>query len=568
MSGALQLQPGISVGNYRVIRLLGQGGMGAVYEVEHVQIGRRAAMKLLTLNVGQLPMVYQRFINEARAANQIDHPGVVQVFEFGQLPSGIPWMMMEYVPGDPLDRRIKQARESPDRLLPVQETLTILHQLSTILEAAHAAGIVHRDMKPQNVMLIPDPAVPFGERVRLLDFGIAKLLGDTLQAEGGEEALQTASGATLGTPAYMAPEQCKNSGKIDGKADVYAVGVMAYQMLCGRLPFWDQESVSLMATKLYEDPPPIQQFAPTLSPSIEALVMSMLARQPGERPTISQVEATLAQILEAMPPQRKSGVIKKLQGSKPPVTEQLEPPELAERAATSSLPIYRSGESRTTGQQSAPAGAPELAVTPSPLWVSAEQIPPSHPAPQLPSQSIGQLPTKPAYALKDWVRERSLWLFPILSLAITMGILVRPQSRPGPVQVAAAERSPPPSLQAPAVVAPADLSTPPDLATPAPRSEPVVMEKKSESCHRPTLACLSENVMSQTEQGLVLSALLGANIKLCKGERVLLRMTDRVNVRLAPASMGHAARESLVIELNAILSRLTHRGDLVIQCGK
>ena len=134
MSSGLLLQPGSCVGNYRVIRLLGQGGMGIVYEVEHVQIHRRAAMKLLTINVGQAPLIYQRFVNEARAANQISHPGVVQVFEFGQLDSGVPWMMMDFVPGVPLDKRIRQASQSEARRLPMWETITILHQLSTILD--------------------------------------------------------------------------------------------------------------------------------------------------------------------------------------------------------------------------------------------------------------------------------------------------------------------------------------------------------------------------------------------------------------------------------------------------
>ena len=296
MSSGLLLQPGSCVGNYRVIRLLGQGGMGIVYEVEHVQIHRRAAMKLLTINVGQAPLVYQRFVNEARAANQISHPGVVQVFEFGQLDGGVPWMMMDFVPGVPLDKRIRQASQSEARRLPMWETITILHQLSTILVVAHEAGILHRDIKPQNVMLTPDPAVALGERVKLLDFGIAKLLGDTLPADGPAAALQTASGATLGTPAYMAPEQCKNSVNIDGKADVYALGVIAFQMLCGRLPFWQTQPMELMVTKLAEDPPPLRSFAPDVPTDIEALIMSMIARQPHARPSMTEVEAALAVI--------------------------------------------------------------------------------------------------------------------------------------------------------------------------------------------------------------------------------------------------------------------------------
>jgi serine/threonine-protein kinase len=146
MSSGTLLQTGSCVGNYRVIRLLGQGGMGTVYEVEHVQIHRRAAMKLLTINVGQSPLLYQRFVNEARAANQINHPGVVQVFEFGQLEGGVPWMMMDFVPGVPLDRRLRQASEADARRLSLWETVTILHQLTTILVAAHEVGILHRGL--------------------------------------------------------------------------------------------------------------------------------------------------------------------------------------------------------------------------------------------------------------------------------------------------------------------------------------------------------------------------------------------------------------------------------------
>lgn len=367
------VQPGDCVGNYRVLRILGQGGMGSVYEVEHMHIGRRAAMKLLMLDVRSHPQVFQRFVNEARAANQINHPGVVQVYEFGQLGDGTPWMLMQFLPGDSLEQRLRGSGNHERRVIPLTTTLTILHQLATILCAAHDTGIVHRDLKPGNIILVPDPAIPIGVRVHLLDFGIAKLMGDTLQAEGGDaSSFRTASGAILGTPAYMAPEQCKGAANIDAKADVYAVGVIAFQMLSGHLPFWDKQSMNIMAGKILEDAPPITQFVPAIPKEVSDLIASLLEREPLKRPNISQLEQTLLSLLQ-QPAHRRSGFQPAVMGP-PPFAGANNPPEPANPQnhpvtpvlPSDSFPLLQSAEELSAVNTGSGAGAslsPSLAST-------------------------------------------------------------------------------------------------------------------------------------------------------------------------------------------------------------
>lgn len=282
-------------GKYRIVKLLGAGGMGAVYEVHQMDIGRRAALKLLTLDVQAQPGYFQRFMNEARAVNQINHPGVVQVYDFG-LEAGQPWLVMEYLEGASLSDHMKLALEQPRRAMGM-DGYWIIGELASVLDEAHRKGIIHRDLKPANVMVIPDPHSPTGQRVKLLDFGVAKLCDS--------DAL-TKSGSILGTPLYMALEQFKNSADVDGKADVFALGVIAYQMLTGRLPHFGATHYEIMGARLLNPIKPLSQLAPHVPASVAALVMAMLEKEPAQRPTMATVDLEVRRTL-GLPLPRASG---------------------------------------------------------------------------------------------------------------------------------------------------------------------------------------------------------------------------------------------------------------------
>src|SRR5436190_4389467 len=187
---------GTQVGAYRVLRRIGEGGMGSVWLAEHVMLGRRAAIKVLHPELSNRAEIVTRFFNEARAATSIGDPGIVQIFDFGHHSDGSAYIAMELLDGEPLDRRL--ARHGA---LGLPEALRIMRQVASTLGAAHARGIVHRDLKPENVFLVRDPEVPGGERAKILDFGIAKLTGDP--------SVKTSTSAVMGTPAYMSPEQCR-----------------------------------------------------------------------------------------------------------------------------------------------------------------------------------------------------------------------------------------------------------------------------------------------------------------------------------------------------------------------
>ena len=274
---------GTLIGPYRVTRPIGHGGMGSVFEATHQQIGRRVAIKILLQEHARDKETVTRLFNEARAVNRIEHPGLVQIFDSDQLPDGRAYLVMEFLQGETLTQRLKSAGGKLTGI----DSVRIAHQLSSILTATHAGNIVHRDLKPSNIMLVKDPDVPGGERVKLLDFGIAKLA-----PEGAEDPGLTRPGVVFGTPTYMSPEQCKGAREVDGRSDVYSLGVILYQMLSGRPPFIG-EGVGVVVMHMHEEPQPIEQLVPTLSRTVAQLVMSMLAKKRDDRPTMEQVASTL-----------------------------------------------------------------------------------------------------------------------------------------------------------------------------------------------------------------------------------------------------------------------------------
>jgi serine/threonine protein kinase len=215
---------GTLVGAYRVLKQIGEGGMGSVWIAEHTLLGRRAALKLLHPRFSSQPEMVTRFFNEARASTAIPDPGIVQIFDFGHDSDDNAFIAMELLEGEGLDARL---RRGP---LQVGEALRIMRQVASSLGAAHVRKIVHRDLKPENIYIVRDPEVPSGERAKVLDFGIAKLVDNP-------SGVKTDSAALLGTPLYMSPEQCRAAGEVDQRSDVYSLGCVLYTLLVGRPPF-------------------------------------------------------------------------------------------------------------------------------------------------------------------------------------------------------------------------------------------------------------------------------------------------------------------------------------------
>ncbi|HWO25891.1 MAG TPA: serine/threonine-protein kinase [Kofleriaceae bacterium] len=273
---------GTKVGNYRITAVIGEGGMGTVYRAVHEVLGRPVAVKLLLPEISSSRDMVTRFFNEARAVAAIKHPGIVEAYDFGFLPDDRAYIIMELLEGESLASRLGRATRMP-RL----QVLHIARSVARALHAAHEAGIVHRDIKPDNIFLVPDPEVVTGERVKLLDFGIAKLGTD------GTERGLTRTGAVMGTPTYMSPEQCRGAGVVDRRADIYALGCILYQMLCGRPPFVAEGAGEIIARHLYFQPEPPRSLDSGIAPPLEALVMTLLQKDPAHRPptALAVVEA-------------------------------------------------------------------------------------------------------------------------------------------------------------------------------------------------------------------------------------------------------------------------------------
>jgi len=276
------LAPGTIIGDYRIDHTIGVGGMAAVYQATQPVIGKRVAIKVLHRTKSDTAL--NRFIKEARAVNLIGHPNIVDVFGFGMTDSGRAYLVMELLVGETLAVRIKRDPIS------LAETCDVLVEVAHALEAAHEAGIIHRDLKPENVFLARRKHV---ESVKLLDFGIAKLIGDS---ESGMVE-DTRPGVLIGTPRYISPEQVRGL-PLDGGADIYALGVVAYELLAGRAPF-SGGSYDLFEKHAKLRPPKPSAFNPQLPEQADALVGAMLAKEPSERPTLTAIRAALVQLRTA-----------------------------------------------------------------------------------------------------------------------------------------------------------------------------------------------------------------------------------------------------------------------------
>jgi serine/threonine-protein kinase len=286
---------GQTVGGYKIVSKLGEGGMGVVYLGEHRRIARRAAIKVLRPDLSDNAEVVARFFTEARATSMIRHPGIVEILDCDTLPDGSAFIVMEFLEGETLSGTL--AREG--RLAPPR-ALALVRNVADALAAAHERGIVHRDLKPDNLFLptATAGAVP----IKILDFGIAKLT--SLEAGGHHK---TRTGRLLGTPMYMSPEQCRGARDIDLRTDVYSLGCILFEMLCGRPPFDAQGFGELVFAHLQSPPPSPRSLEPAVSPGLEQLVLRMLAKAPEQRP--ATLRAVVAEIDRISGAPASSGVV-------------------------------------------------------------------------------------------------------------------------------------------------------------------------------------------------------------------------------------------------------------------
>ncbi|MEZ4363760.1 MAG: protein kinase [Kofleriaceae bacterium] len=262
---------GETIGSYRILHKLGEGGMGAVYVAQHTLLGRKAAIKVLLPALSSQPEVVERFFNEARAVTSINDPGIVQVFDFGHHRDGSAFIVMELLEGEALNARMAQRGR-----LSAVEALRIGRQVAVSLATVHHHGIVHRDLKPENVFMVRDPEVAHGERAKILDFGIAKLSADPSMSK-------TSAGALLGTPMYMSPEQCRGAGEVDFRSDIYALGCMLFHLAVGQPPFVGSGVGDVLVAHMTEPAPAPSSRCPGLPAAFDALVLRCLAKSPDER---------------------------------------------------------------------------------------------------------------------------------------------------------------------------------------------------------------------------------------------------------------------------------------------
>lgn len=267
----MALQPGeIIDGKYRIVKQIGEGGMGAVYLGENTRIKRQVAIKVLHASVAEKVDVVARFEREAQAAGRIGSEHIVEVLDLGSLPSNERFMVMEFLEGEDLTSRIKNRK----RLMP-HECVPILEQVLDGLGAAHDAQIIHRDLKPDNIFILHNKAGR-ADFVKILDFGVSKF------SALDSEMSMTRTGAVMGTPYYMSPEQAKG-GTVDNRSDLYAIGVVLYQMITGRVPFNASSFNELLFKIALESPEPVEQIVPDCPPAFAAIVNKAMAREPEAR---------------------------------------------------------------------------------------------------------------------------------------------------------------------------------------------------------------------------------------------------------------------------------------------
>jgi serine/threonine protein kinase len=278
-------KPDDVVFGYRIVRVIGKGGMGAVFEGIDDKTGQRAAIKVLHAQLTHDPENLARFLNEAKAISALNHPGIVRLLGSGELDGGGWFIAMDYVDGETLSARLKREKRLG------RAGLRLASQIASALQSAHRRNIIHRDLKPSNILLKPSDS---GEpEIRIIDFGIAKMAAEDREVQD----FHTRTGTMIGTPVYMAPEQCRGVTVTD-RTDVYALGIILYQMLTGRPPFYSQADGDILAMHILVPPRPLRDVEPAVPEKVAAFVERMLAKEATERPSMAEVELLLRELAE------------------------------------------------------------------------------------------------------------------------------------------------------------------------------------------------------------------------------------------------------------------------------
>jgi serine/threonine protein kinase len=281
------------LGPYRVLKILGAGGMGVVYEAEDPLLKRKVALKAMLPSLAVSESARQRFLREAQAAASIEHDHIVHIYQVGE-DRGIPYIAMQFLKGEELDERLKR-----EKRLPVKEVVRIGRETALGLAAAHAHGLVHRDIKPANIWLEILQTLPgqdaVADRVKILDFGLAR-------AAAGDNANLTQAGAIMGTPSYMAPEQA-NGLPVDARCDLFSLGCVLYRMSTGKLPFKGTDSLSTLVAVASQNPEPPAEIDPSVPKRLSNLIMKLLAKSPDDRPAnAAEVAESLGKVLQSSGP--------------------------------------------------------------------------------------------------------------------------------------------------------------------------------------------------------------------------------------------------------------------------
>ncbi len=373
------------LGKYEIEGLLGQGGMGAVWRARHSMTGRKLAVKVLDKGYVNNAQVSARFGREARAASLIQHPGIVEVLDLDKTDDGVPFMVMEFLEGETLARRIERRGR-----LDQAETLRLGSMLLEALDAAHTHGVIHRDLKPENIYVVP--AGRRGEAVKILDFGIS-------QVQTAQERKLTMTGSVLGTPHYMSPEQAMGENQLDHRADIYAAGVVLYECVVGDVPYDAPNYNKLLRLILDEDPPPPRERGAQISPELERVILWAMEKERDQRvPSAKEMLEWLRRAAEGeSPPYAAHGA----------VDVELDLPDLdmSPPKPAGSLPSHPSSGSFTLDEGWSAASSPSQGRVSTPRPAAPRTPAPSAPRTPVPARAAPATP-QPSPPVPD---EESGW---------------------------------------------------------------------------------------------------------------------------------------------------------------
>lgn len=277
----------ILMGRYQIEQLIACGGMGRVYRGQHMALAKPVAIKLLHSHLLTSQSASERFFKEAQAASALRHPAIASVSDFGESESGEPFIVMDFIPGQPLSQRLQESKS-----LPAHETIAIAYSVLSALKCCHNQSIVHRDLKPSNIILSNQPDDPFPAKV--VDFGIAKLARE--EADSGRV---TATGEIFGSPYYMSPEQCQ-SNQLDGRTDIYALGCVLYECLSGAPPFTGRNLIEILMRQCSEEAPDLSKSAPNCPKYLADIIHAMLEKSPDNRPASAEHVLNMLQTAEKL----------------------------------------------------------------------------------------------------------------------------------------------------------------------------------------------------------------------------------------------------------------------------